>query len=226
MTVSPWWWVALAILLGAIEMLTPTTVLVWSALAALVTALALWLAPARARRPGGALRGRCRSSSPSPAGRFSSARGRRTTARRSTAAPTRCSAARRSSSPSTTARARYRRRRALAGAARSRRRAPARRRPRAGHRRRRHRRPRPPPLRRPAERQRKRRRNARMSPTRRSGASIAAKWPPRLNSDQCMTLCSRSANRRIDRVSREDRESGRHARRLGRRPRARVARSS
>ena len=38
MTVSPWWWVALAILLGAIEMLTPTTVLVWSALAALVTA--------------------------------------------------------------------------------------------------------------------------------------------------------------------------------------------
>jgi membrane protein implicated in regulation of membrane protease activity len=45
MTVSPWWWVALAILLGAIEMLTPTTVLVWSAAAALVTALVLWLAP-------------------------------------------------------------------------------------------------------------------------------------------------------------------------------------
>ena len=36
---------ALAILLGAIEMLTPTTVLVWSAAAALVTALVLWLAP-------------------------------------------------------------------------------------------------------------------------------------------------------------------------------------
>jgi inner membrane protein len=43
--VSPWWWVALAILLGAVEMLTPTTVLVWSAAAALVTALALWLTP-------------------------------------------------------------------------------------------------------------------------------------------------------------------------------------
>jgi membrane protein implicated in regulation of membrane protease activity len=45
MTVSPWWWVALAILLGAVEMLTPTTVLVWSAAAALVTALVLWLTP-------------------------------------------------------------------------------------------------------------------------------------------------------------------------------------
>jgi membrane protein implicated in regulation of membrane protease activity len=45
MTVSPWWWVALAILLGAVEMLTPTTVLVWSAAAAVVTALVLWLAP-------------------------------------------------------------------------------------------------------------------------------------------------------------------------------------
>jgi membrane protein implicated in regulation of membrane protease activity len=45
MAVSPWWWVALAILLGAVEMLTPTTVLVWSAAAALVTALVLWLTP-------------------------------------------------------------------------------------------------------------------------------------------------------------------------------------
>jgi membrane protein implicated in regulation of membrane protease activity len=45
MAVSPWWWVALAILLGAIEMLTPTTVLVWSALAAVVTAAVLWLVP-------------------------------------------------------------------------------------------------------------------------------------------------------------------------------------
>jgi membrane protein implicated in regulation of membrane protease activity len=43
--ISPWWWVALAILLAAAEMLTVTTVLVWSAGAALVTALALWLAP-------------------------------------------------------------------------------------------------------------------------------------------------------------------------------------
>jgi inner membrane protein len=43
--ISPWWWVALAILLAAIEMLTPTTLMIWSALAALVTAAALWLAP-------------------------------------------------------------------------------------------------------------------------------------------------------------------------------------
>ena len=42
---SPWWWVALAILLAAAEMVTITTVLVWAALAALITALALWLAP-------------------------------------------------------------------------------------------------------------------------------------------------------------------------------------
>ena len=43
--ISPWWWVALAILLAAIEMLTVTTLLVWSATAAALTALALWLAP-------------------------------------------------------------------------------------------------------------------------------------------------------------------------------------
>jgi membrane protein implicated in regulation of membrane protease activity len=43
--ISPWWWVALAVLLAAAEMVTITTVLVWSAAAALVTALALWLAP-------------------------------------------------------------------------------------------------------------------------------------------------------------------------------------
>ena len=42
---SPWWWVALAILLAAAEMVTITTVLIWAALAALITALALWLAP-------------------------------------------------------------------------------------------------------------------------------------------------------------------------------------
>lgn len=34
-----------------------------------------------------------------------------------------------------------------------------------------------------------------MSATRRSGASMAAKWPPRSNSDQWVTLCSRSAIR-------------------------------
>lgn len=44
--VSPWWWVALAILLAAAEMVTVTTVVVWSALAALVTAVALWVVPA------------------------------------------------------------------------------------------------------------------------------------------------------------------------------------
>lgn len=44
--ISPWWWVALAILLAAVEMVTVTTVVVWAALAALVTALALWAVPA------------------------------------------------------------------------------------------------------------------------------------------------------------------------------------
>lgn len=43
--ISPWWWVALAILLAAAEMVTITTVLVWAAVAALITALALWVAP-------------------------------------------------------------------------------------------------------------------------------------------------------------------------------------
>ena len=43
--ISPWWWVALAILLAAIEMLTVTTLLVWSATAAFLTAVALWLMP-------------------------------------------------------------------------------------------------------------------------------------------------------------------------------------
>jgi inner membrane protein len=42
--ISPWWWVALAILLAAIEMVTITTVL-WSSLAAFLTALALWAVP-------------------------------------------------------------------------------------------------------------------------------------------------------------------------------------
>jgi membrane protein implicated in regulation of membrane protease activity len=43
--ISPWWWVALAILLAAAEMVTITTVLVWAALAALLTAILLWLVP-------------------------------------------------------------------------------------------------------------------------------------------------------------------------------------
>jgi len=41
---SPWWWVAIAIALGAGEMLTTTTLLLWSAVAALGTALVFWLA--------------------------------------------------------------------------------------------------------------------------------------------------------------------------------------
>lgn len=44
-TLSPWWWLAAAILLAAIEMLTFSTVLIWSALAALVTAAATWIWP-------------------------------------------------------------------------------------------------------------------------------------------------------------------------------------
>ncbi|HET9067400.1 MAG TPA: NfeD family protein [Amaricoccus sp.] len=43
--ISPWWWVALAILLAAAEMVTITTVLVWAAAAALITAILLWIAP-------------------------------------------------------------------------------------------------------------------------------------------------------------------------------------
>lgn len=43
--ISPWGWVALAILLAAAEMVTITTVLVWAAAAALVTAVLLWIAP-------------------------------------------------------------------------------------------------------------------------------------------------------------------------------------
>lgn len=40
---SPWWWLAIAIALAAGEMLTTTTLLLWSALAALGTALVVWL---------------------------------------------------------------------------------------------------------------------------------------------------------------------------------------
>ena len=43
--ISPWWWIAAAILLAAVEMLTISTVLIWSALAAALTAAALWFAP-------------------------------------------------------------------------------------------------------------------------------------------------------------------------------------
>lgn len=42
---SPWWWVAAAILLAAAEMVTVTTVLLSAAVAALATALCLWIFP-------------------------------------------------------------------------------------------------------------------------------------------------------------------------------------
>lgn len=44
--ISPWWWVAFAILLAAAEMVTVTTVLISAAVAALATALLLWITPA------------------------------------------------------------------------------------------------------------------------------------------------------------------------------------
>ncbi len=43
--VSPWWWIAAAIALAAIDMVIAPTVLIWSALAAFVVALVLWIAP-------------------------------------------------------------------------------------------------------------------------------------------------------------------------------------
>jgi membrane protein implicated in regulation of membrane protease activity len=42
---SPWWWVAAAFLIGALEMLTGTAVLIWVALAALVMAAVLATVP-------------------------------------------------------------------------------------------------------------------------------------------------------------------------------------
>ena len=42
---SPWWWIALAIALGAVEMLTFTYFLIWIALAALAVGLAMIAIP-------------------------------------------------------------------------------------------------------------------------------------------------------------------------------------
>ncbi|MDR6267250.1 NfeD family protein [Roseobacter sp. N2S] len=42
---SPWWWVAAAFVIGALEMLTGTAVLIWIALAALVMAVLHALVP-------------------------------------------------------------------------------------------------------------------------------------------------------------------------------------
>ncbi len=44
--ISPWWWVAFAVALGAVEMLTFTFFLIWLSLAAFGTALVLAFAPA------------------------------------------------------------------------------------------------------------------------------------------------------------------------------------
>ena len=42
---SPWWWIALAVAIGAVEMLTFTYFLIWFSLAAFATGVVLWLAP-------------------------------------------------------------------------------------------------------------------------------------------------------------------------------------
>lgn len=42
---SPWAWLALAILLAAAEMLTVSLMLIWAAVAAAVTGIALWIWP-------------------------------------------------------------------------------------------------------------------------------------------------------------------------------------
>lgn len=42
---SPWWWVALAFALGAVEMATGTYLLLWVCLAAFQMAALVWLAP-------------------------------------------------------------------------------------------------------------------------------------------------------------------------------------
>ena len=43
--ISPWWWIAAAILIAAAEMATVSFFLIWPALAALVTGIALWVSP-------------------------------------------------------------------------------------------------------------------------------------------------------------------------------------
>ena len=42
---SPWWWVAFGIGLGAVEMATMSFFLIWPAIAAIVMAVILWIAP-------------------------------------------------------------------------------------------------------------------------------------------------------------------------------------
>ncbi|MGE4612422.1 MAG: NfeD family protein [Paracoccaceae bacterium] len=44
-TLPPWWWVALGVGLGALEMMIYSFVLIWPAMAAIVMAIILWIAP-------------------------------------------------------------------------------------------------------------------------------------------------------------------------------------
>jgi membrane protein implicated in regulation of membrane protease activity len=43
--ISPWWWVAFGVVLGALEMATMSFFLIWPALAAFAMALLLWVLP-------------------------------------------------------------------------------------------------------------------------------------------------------------------------------------
>ena len=43
--ISPWWWIAFAILLGIVEVLTFSFFLIWPALAAFAVGIVLWIAP-------------------------------------------------------------------------------------------------------------------------------------------------------------------------------------
>lgn len=42
---SPWWWVAFGVGLGAVEMATMSFFLIWPAIAAIIMAVILWIAP-------------------------------------------------------------------------------------------------------------------------------------------------------------------------------------
>lgn len=44
-TLSPWWWVALGVGLGALEMVIFSFVLIWPGMAAILMAIILWIAP-------------------------------------------------------------------------------------------------------------------------------------------------------------------------------------
>ena len=44
-TLSPWWWIALGVVLGALEMVIASFVLIWPGIAAILMAIILWIAP-------------------------------------------------------------------------------------------------------------------------------------------------------------------------------------